>query len=516
MRREDGKNRHRGYFVRVTNEFRRLKETWQGKKPLIKLFKTNKNYYVYDAGTNRIFSCGLFEYEFLNNLLKLPVQEALDIKLYSCNQDDFARNLQYISDLIRETKILTTTQIDLGIPKNIDRIIHNSLGQIILEVTERCNLRCRYCIYEPSFRQARNHGDKDMSWDIAFRAIDYLSNCSSSKEKVAVSFYGGEPLLRFPFIKECVKYAKARIPNNKLLFSMITNGTLINSEIANFLSENGFAVHVSLDGPEVIHNENRIYPNGKGSFLDVKTGMECLFDAYDEQNKKRISISMVYSAPYSEEKLDKIATLWEEQWLPKDILFSFSYAKRDISPQQMILSRIDYSVLNWAIKRYMKAYEMGIKPHPLAAQYLERKLAAIHQRFIFDNPAEECGLNGCCYPGARKIYISAGGTIYLCERIGTSPSIGDVSSGIDVEKLNQIYLVNYRDQSEPECCYCWLARLCDICYSHAFYDGALNMSYKKFNCEVQKAIFDIFLQLYCRLYEINPEGLDYLLKMEIS
>ncbi len=316
-----GKTDTEDNFVRVTNEFRRLKETWQGKKPLIKLFKTNKNYYVYDAGTNRIFSCGLFEYEFLNNLLKLPVQEALDIKLYSCNQDDFARNLQYISDLIRETKILTTTQIDLGIPKNIDRIIHNSLGQIILEVTERCNLRCRYCIYEPSFRQARNHGDKDMSWDIAFRAIDYLSNCSSSKEKVAVSFYGGEPLLRFPFIKECVKYAKARIPNNKLLFSMTTNGTLINSEIANFLSENGFAVHVSLDGPEVIHNENRIYPNGKGSFLDVKTGMECLFDAYDEQNKKRISISMVYSAPYSEEKLDKIATLWEEQWLPKDILF---------------------------------------------------------------------------------------------------------------------------------------------------------------------------------------------------
>jgi len=235
----------------ITQVERELIDAWKEGKPLIKLFTTKTNHYFYDTGTNRIFSCTPFEYEFLKNLVSLPIQDALDIRRYSYGPDDFIAGLQHIGNLMKDKNILRASRIHLEVPKDLDKLVHNLLGQIILETTERCNLRCRYCIYDPSYSQKRNHGNRDMFLDVAYRAIDHLANSSSMKESIAVSFYGGEPLLRYPFIRECVKYAKTKIPEEKLTFSITTNGTLITREIADFFSENGFGVHVSIEGRKI-------------------------------------------------------------------------------------------------------------------------------------------------------------------------------------------------------------------------------------------------------------------------
>lgn len=504
-------------LLRAISQFQsELTEAWNETKPIIKLFATKTNHYFYDTGTNRIFSCTPFEYEFLKNLVSLPIQDALDMRQYSCTPSDFIAVLQHINDLMKEKGILKATSILLRAPSHIHKLVHSSLSQIILETTERCNLRCRYCIYNPSFSQKRNHGNRDMSLDVAYRAIDHLANSSGLRERVAISFYGGEPLLRFPFIRECVKYAKAKIPKEKLAFSTTTNGTLITRETANYFAENGFGVHVSIDGPKDIHDENRIYPNKRGSFSRVKRGMTYLLDAFGEENKNRISISMVYSPPYSEDKITRIAALWDEPWLPKDIIFSFSYCQRDIPPAQMNFRGVDHSVLNWTIKNYIEAFRLGIRPHPLAAQFLEKKLALIHQRFIFDREIQETGLNACCVPAVRKIFFSVDGTMYLCERVGSAPDIGNVRSGLDIEKVKRVFLSEYRDQSEAQCSRCWCSRLCDICYVQSYYDGAFDARYKKDHCELQKNINEIYLMLYCRLLEINPGGIDYLFDMKIT
>jgi len=244
--------------------------------------------------------------------------------------------------------------------------------------------------------------------------------------------------------------------------------------------------------------------------------MEYLFNAYGEENKNRISISMVYSPPFSEEKIAKIATLWDDLWLPKDIFFSFNYCQRDISPAQMNFSRIDYSVLNWATKNYIEAFRLGIRPHPLAAQFIEKKLALIHQRFIFHKEIQSTWLNACCFPASRKIFFSVDGTMYLCERVGSAPDIGNVRSGLNIEKIERLFLREYRDQSEAQCSSCWCSRLCDICYVHSYYNWAFDARYKKYHCEIQKHINEIYLCLYCRLWEIKPGGLDYLLNMKIT
>jgi len=493
-----------------------LAEAWGAIKPLAKPFTTHEGHYIYDAGTNRIFSCNTLEFNLLNNLLDCSIADALNIHRYQCSQEEFIDALTTISSQMMGKDILKARRIKLMIPDYFEKIFQDSLGQIILEVTEKCNLRCRYCIYNPSYSQQRNHGSKEMSIDIALKAIDHLESHSSSKERVGISFYGGEPLLRFPFMKECVRYAKRRIPGQKLFFSMTTNGTLVDRKISDFLAENEFAVHVSVDGPREIHDENRTSPDGAGSFLEAKRGLELLLDAYDEKNKNRISLGMVYSPPYSEQKLARTAALWDEGWLPKDISFSFSYAQEGAPLAELNADRLDYSLLNWTIKNYLDSYRSGLKPHPLAAKTLDMKLAAIHRRDIFHGEVQETGLNSCCFPGVRKIYVSADGTTYLCERVGLSPSLGDIRGGLDIDKIKRAFLLDYRDMSSISCSDCWCFRLCDICYVHSNYGGCFNSRYKKYHCQVQKKLHEIYLKIYCTLMEINPSGLDHLLRLEIS
>ncbi len=45
-----------------------------------------------------------------------------------------------------------------------------------------------------------------MTWDVAKKAMDMLLENSLNHDNIRLGFYGGECLMRFNFIKECVEY----------------------------------------------------------------------------------------------------------------------------------------------------------------------------------------------------------------------------------------------------------------------------------------------------------------------
>ena len=85
-----------------------------------------------------------------------------------------------------------------------------NLPQLVFEVTDACNLRCKYCGYGEFYDDYDNRLDKMLPIEKAYRIIDYLadfwnSNMNvSAQNNVFISFYGGEPLLNMPFIKAVV------------------------------------------------------------------------------------------------------------------------------------------------------------------------------------------------------------------------------------------------------------------------------------------------------------------------
>lgn len=77
----------------------------------------------------------------------------------------------------------------------------SKLQSICLQVTQDCNLRCKYCAYSENYKN-RVHNNKTMSIETAKKAVDFLIHNSSESDIVGISFYGGEPLLNFKLIRK--------------------------------------------------------------------------------------------------------------------------------------------------------------------------------------------------------------------------------------------------------------------------------------------------------------------------
>ena len=143
----------------------------------------------------------------------------------------------------------------------------------IKPVGARCNLQCSYCYY---IDKGEIYGS-----DVKFVMNDEtLENCikqhysASSGDTVMFTWHGGEPLLAgIDFYEKALFYQKKYLPQGKNFLNGIqTNGTLITKEWCDFFAANGFAVGISMDGPEIFHNAMRHAPNKHGSFEKTLNG----------------------------------------------------------------------------------------------------------------------------------------------------------------------------------------------------------------------------------------------------
>jgi len=125
--------------------------------------------------------------------------------------------------------------------------------EIMLLMTENCNLSCRYC-YES------HKSEKKMSLETAKGILDKeFDAIAGTEKKVVIQFFGGEPMLEFDTIRDVYNYIHSRsYPNYEYCF-VVTNGTLFNEERKRWAYEHkeDFICGLSLDGTKEIHDYNR-------------------------------------------------------------------------------------------------------------------------------------------------------------------------------------------------------------------------------------------------------------------
>lgn len=141
-------------------------------------------------------------------------------------------------------------------PKSYDEF-NNKIMNIMLNVTDQCNFRCRMCFC--------NWEEHYMTEEIADRGIELaLSRLSPLTDKLTINFFGGEPLMNFSLIKYVVNKWK-----DKCDFSITTNGSLLDEEKVKFLKDNNIGLLFSIDGDKETQDYNRPFASGKGSTFDV-------------------------------------------------------------------------------------------------------------------------------------------------------------------------------------------------------------------------------------------------------
>lgn len=253
----------------------------ENQKPFIHLFKTSQDYFMYDVNRDQI--------------VRLPETVYFDLTADPASSGSTVEAAAMISELKSQGFMKTNRVEEVEHPETekLPILLQNSLSQLILQVTQKCNLNCHYCAYSGGYAN-RTHSQKDMSFETAKAAMDYFIAHSKDSESLAVSFYGGEPLLKVDLIKKCIAYCRENMEGKPLAFNLTTNGTLLTGSVMDFLVQENVGLMFSLDGPREIHDRNRRFAKSdKGSYDVVIRNLRALKDKYPEFYKDHVTFNAV-------------------------------------------------------------------------------------------------------------------------------------------------------------------------------------------------------------------------------
>lgn len=111
-----------------------------------KLFNTNKNKYYYDVGTGKVLLLDEGSYSLLFFLFDKSDYRTLNDFEKSLTKNDL-NEIEEFKKIIEKEKLFLAPKLEklqtLSHGKNLELKVNNKLGQVILELTGKCNLRDR-------------------------------------------------------------------------------------------------------------------------------------------------------------------------------------------------------------------------------------------------------------------------------------------------------------------------------------------------------------------------------------
>ena len=106
--------------------------------------------------------------------------------------------------------------------------------------------------------------------------------------------------------------------------------------------------------------------------------------------------------------------------------------------------------------------------------------------------------------------------MHVCERVGISPSIGNIlDGGVDIEKVRKYYIDQYNERSIEDCKDCWAINLCGICYAMCYDENGCNEKVKREICWKERRAIKSILEEYYQLKEENPDYINSLDEIQI-
>ena len=143
---------------------------------------------------------------------------------------------------------------------------------LVIQPTPFCNIDCRYC-YLPD-RNSKAVVAPSTLYNLFSQvfASGWLQGCLS------VVWHAGEPMvLPVAFYRDAFRIIDREKPRGvEITHSFQTNGTLIDDAWCDFFAEEHVNVGVSIDGPKLLHDRNRLTRAGRGTFDKTIDGIRLL------------------------------------------------------------------------------------------------------------------------------------------------------------------------------------------------------------------------------------------------
>jgi uncharacterized protein len=156
------------------------------------------------------------------------------------------------------------------------------ISLVIMKVAARCNLNCTYCFEFNLADQSWRDSPPVMSDDIFDALLMRVKRHSalSGQTRINLSFHGGEPtLIGLRRFESWCERARAQLAPLEVTISLQTNATLLTPKWAQVLGANRVNIGISLDGPKIVNDHERLDRRGRGSYDKVVRGIRYLQDA---------------------------------------------------------------------------------------------------------------------------------------------------------------------------------------------------------------------------------------------
>jgi len=357
-----------------------------------------------------------------------------------------------------------------------------SIGSIDLEVTLRCNLKCPYCYLNLGSGEC-----KDISEEIMNQCIELMKKYRKGNSVQKVTFYGGEPLLRFDLIKKFVSMVNRSGLNVR--YTIMSNGTIMTEEIVDFVKRNKVYVQRSIDGcPKAMEK--------------LRPGALPLYEKATEmlKDKDRGVRRMTITPDTAEYLFEGVLFLWEKGF------------RRGFSPQPDYNQEWNEEQKKALIDNMWKMADFYIEQfkhgNPFYWYQVSREAAC-----RFSNTVTQTG----CGAGKRLYAISVDGYVFLCHRFTGEDINGPFCYGHVAEVLegtaigfgNEVLsAIESRKRKEwNEECYSCIAQYgCEKGCYHSSYKATGNLlKPPELYCRIKREAAKIVTYIDCELRNIDSE-----------
>jgi uncharacterized protein len=361
------------------------------------------------------------------------------------------------------------------------------LYALSLSVAQKCNLGCTYC-----YAAQGDFGGtpKDMPLPTAVRSVQLLIGAAQPGSRVNLAFLGGEPLINRTVLRAATEHALAlaRPRGIRVAFSITTNGTLLTEDDATFFERHGFAVTISVDGLRDVHDQQRPFKSGAGSFDRIMERARPLLAA---QRKMQVSVRVTVT-PRNIRLRDSL-----EYFLGmKFHSVGFSPVLHALSRNQEVSARDLDAFLESMVECGTEFERRLIRGERYAFMNIINALREIHRGTHRPYP---------CGAGAGYLGVSADGDIAACHRfVGDEDGrMGNLADGID-RAAQQRWLAERHVHSQSPCGDCWARYLCaGGCHHEVIARG-------RPACNYIRGWLHYCLQAYSRISRIRPDWFDAL------
>ena len=356
------------------------------------------------------------------------------------------------------------------------------LKALCLHVAHRCQMTCSYC-FASGGDYGGTAGSGLMTPATARMAIDFLLGSSPGVRRWAVDFFGGEPLLNWPAVKETILYAErqASAVGGRVHFTLTTNGLALTPTRLAFLNQHAVSLIISLDGRPSVHNALRRTASGQPTWSRAVRAA-------------RLAVS---DRPAGEGGMASALPFW--------VRGTFTRRNLDFAQDALFLFRLGFPQVSLE-PVCGGPPELALRPEDvpaLAGQYelLAGECAANGYRFYhfeLDLSGGPCVSRriAACGAGSEYLTVTPEGDLYACHQLVGNDRfrVGDLRHGITRPEIGRRFLE--ANIASGPCSGCWARFLCGGgCRAAAFFEYGEVGNPPSLECALQKKRWECALWL---------------------